>query len=186
MHNKQTELKSLSCDELMCMTVQHQQEAFSELLTRNERWARTFAARVIGDFHMSEDIVQEAFLRIWNKSSGWTPKTSFRAWFTTILVRLCIDYKRKKRQISVEKFHDHSISAPNAFEKMIIREKHDIVAHLIMQLNTRQRLAILLVYAEGHKTMAAARIMNMHLKAFESLLLRSRRQLNQWYKDYNM
>ncbi len=153
--------------------------AFAELLSRHERSVRTFAGRAIGDFQMAEDIAQEAFLRVWKTAPRWRPEGSFRSWLLTIVTRLCIDYGRKRRPVFTDAMPDFSKPGADVIKTVVGREWHEIVARLLLQLPDRQRLAILLVYAEGYKTLEAARIMDMRHKAFESLLRRCRLRLRE-------
>ena len=50
----------------------------------------------LGDLAMAQDIVQETFLRAWQKG-GFRPETE-KAWLIRTAIRICIDESRKSRR----------------------------------------------------------------------------------------
>ncbi len=51
------------------------------LVERYQSNAINFAYRFLADRGNAEDVVQEAFLRVYRNSAQFSPTTSFRAWF---------------------------------------------------------------------------------------------------------
>ncbi len=57
--------------------------------------AYSVAVRILGDSRLAEDIVQEAFVRLWTNASAFDPaKGSLRAWLLTFVRNRAIDQLR--------------------------------------------------------------------------------------------
>lgn len=167
--------QSAESDEaLMIRVARGDHPAFAELVRRHERWARTHAGRVVGDFQEGEDLAQEAFLRVWRTAQGWRDTGSFRSWFNTVLNRLCIDHLRRRRPLPVAAIPDRPDPAPGPYALAAESESADRLAHLVAALPENQRMAVLLVYGENLRQAEAAAMMRLRPKAFESLLHRAR------------
>lgn len=69
-----------------------------ELYTAYNRQAFSLALKMLGDREAAEDLVQEAFVKVWQRSESYDPKRGrFATWMLTIVHNLCIDQLRKKR-----------------------------------------------------------------------------------------
>jgi RNA polymerase sigma-70 factor (ECF subfamily) len=66
---------------------------------------------------------------------------------------------------------------PGADEAMIADERRRVLIAAIQALPDNQRAAVVLTHYEGCPNAEAADILNLNVKAFESLLLRARRAL---------
>ena len=53
------------------------------------------ARRILGNEAIAEDIVQDAFLRVWINAPRWRPQAAFRTWLYRIVVNLCLNAKRR-------------------------------------------------------------------------------------------
>ncbi|MBE9531735.1 MAG: sigma-70 family RNA polymerase sigma factor, partial [Proteobacteria bacterium] len=52
----------------------------------------------------AEEVVQEAFLKLWQKPEAWDrgKGTKFSTWFYRVVANICIDRNRKKKPVLVE------------------------------------------------------------------------------------
>ena len=82
---------------LMERVTEGNHDAFSQLVRRHT--PRMYAiARRIGILPTeAEEIVQEAFLRVWVNAATWSPQRRFRRLAGTDRVNLCIDRLRRDR-----------------------------------------------------------------------------------------
>jgi RNA polymerase sigma-70 factor (ECF subfamily) len=83
-------------DELMASTSAGDQRAFAELYQRHRRRAFSFLLHLTGTRPTAEDLLQEAFLRIWRARASYQPSGEFRAWLFTIARRLAVDRFRRE------------------------------------------------------------------------------------------
>jgi len=76
-------------------------EALRELYRAHHRLAFALAVRVLGRQDAAEDVVQEAFLRVWRNADRFDPsKAGFPTWLGRIVRNLCIDQLRRKSPLS--------------------------------------------------------------------------------------
>jgi RNA polymerase sigma-70 factor (ECF subfamily) len=77
--------------------------AFEALFDRYGAAALGLAARILSDKSLAEEVVQEAFLRIWNQSASFDPgRGTFVNWMFTITHRAAIDKLRKQKRASLK------------------------------------------------------------------------------------
>lgn len=163
-------------------------DAYATLVDRHIDRFLAVATRVLGNGAEAEDIVQEAFLRVWTKAGEWAPKgAKFTTWFYRVVLNLCIDHKRRKRPDPLPDGFDVADGAVGVERQMMATEKSAQVARALDALPDRQKEALILCYYEGLSNAEAADILSVGVKALESLLVRGRRQLAQSLradKDY--
>jgi RNA polymerase sigma-70 factor (ECF subfamily) len=70
-------------------------EAFESLLNRYERPLFNFILRQVGERTRSEELLQDAFLRVIERASEFKGESKFSTWLYTIARNLCIDESRK-------------------------------------------------------------------------------------------
>lgn len=147
------------------------------------------AYRMTGDAAEAEDIVQEAFLRLWDNAPaiatrnpvGSAGAASLRlgGWLQRVVTNLAIDRLRRARRLSASEVPEREDDAPRADALIEAGEREGLARALVMALPERQRAAIVLTYFEDLPNADAAEAMEMNIKAFESLLHRARAALRQ-------
>lgn len=172
-----------SDEALMARVARGDEEAFAALVARYERWARTVAGRALKNFDEADDLVQDAFLKVWVNGPQWQPRGTFKNYLLVILTRQCLDFLRRKRPIAMEEPPEKIEHRPSPREEASRRETSERLTCRIDNLPERQRLAIMLVYSEDMSQKEAARAMEISPKAFESLLIRARAGLKQMLED---
>jgi RNA polymerase sigma-70 factor, ECF subfamily len=65
--------------------------AFRSLLEMYQQYAYAVAFRLLRDADNARDIVQEAFIRVWNHLHRYRPEVKFTTWLYRIVVHLCYD-----------------------------------------------------------------------------------------------
>ena len=88
-------MEGLADPDLAAALVAGSQDALAELYDRYAPLAYGVALRVLGDPARAEDVVQEAFLKIWNGASTFdAQRGSLRTWLLTAVRNRSIDYLR--------------------------------------------------------------------------------------------
>lgn len=154
-------------------------EAFTTIVERHLRPVYRHCMRLLNDRHEAEDMAQESFARLWQCAPNWRNSGGgVPAWLHRVGTNLCFDRLRQERKIISDKPPQLIDSAPSAIERIEATELESGVRECLAGLPDRHHAALLLCYYEGYSNAAAAQIMDVNIKAFESLLLRARRRMS--------
>jgi RNA polymerase sigma-70 factor (ECF subfamily) len=82
--------------------------AFGKLTARYRRELHVHCYRMLASFDDAEDVVQETFLRAWNRRQDFDGREHFRAWLYRIATNACIDAlrKRARQPVRAQSFAD--------------------------------------------------------------------------------
>ncbi len=153
-------------------------EAFRELADRHAARPHRVAWRMLGDATEAQDVAQEAMLRLWRDAGMWRSGGSgVAAWLTRVATNLCLDRLRQRARMSGEAVPERADEAPLADALIAGDQARGQVIRAMDRLPERQRAAVVLTYYEELSNADAAAMLEMNIKAFESLLLRARRAL---------
>lgn len=136
------------------------------------------AYRMLDDAAEAEDVTQEAFVRLWDRAAGWVSHGGGVAgWLRRTATNACIDRMRRRSRLADAPDVDRPDESPGAERMIDAARLGTLVQRALATLPERQRAAVVLTYYEEITNAAAAEILDMHLKAFESLLFRARARL---------
>jgi RNA polymerase sigma-70 factor (ECF subfamily) len=133
---------------------QRDPHALAELYDRYGRVVYALILRVVRDVGVAEDLVQEAFLRVWNRVNGFdAQKGSIGPWLLAVARNRAIDYLRSaagRERNSVEYEESEHPSLFCDMEKdILLSDKARIVKSAIEKLSPNYRQVIELAYFEG-------------------------------------
>jgi RNA polymerase sigma-70 factor (ECF subfamily) len=165
-------------DGLLSQIAEGDRRAFQQLMDRHIDRAHGLAKRVLGNKSDAEDVVQDAFLKVWQKAGQWQPgRAQFSTWLYRVVVNRCLDLKRKPVNAALDNVAEQSDDRPDAYEDIETRQRNAKIQAAVADLPERQRTAIVLSYTSGLSNVQAAETMEISVKAFESLLVRAKREL---------
>lgn len=161
----------------MAAVARRDARAFAALVARHLPWAVRFVERMVGTRTDAEDLVQTAFLRVWQGAARWEPNARFRTWFYRVVYNLCMDFFRSPRA-PTEALDDALVDdRPTSEEQRMAMQTSERVRQALAVLPERQRAAIVLCYYEGRSLAEAAQLLGISEGALESLLSRGRAAL---------
>jgi RNA polymerase sigma-70 factor (ECF subfamily) len=168
---------------LMQRAGQNDVDAYRLLVNKHLSRALNFAERMIGNRNDAEDIVQDAFLRVWKEASRWKPKAKFTTWFHRVLYNLCIDYLRKSEPLTWDiDLESTGSKIPDPEQNLVSVEVSNKVREALKKLPERQRAALILFYYEELTQNEAAEVLEVSVSALEALLFRARTTLRKILK----
>lgn len=175
-------------DEELLGLIQHgSQEAFSVLVQRHTERFYRLAYRYLQSKEAAEDVVQDAFVKLWEDPGRWQAERNnkFTTWFYRVVVNLCLDWRKKKKPLELgdqePAIADDRISPDIA---MIHAQEQKILEQEIAALPERQRIALNLCFDEGLSNQEAAEVMGLKLKALQSLVMRAKTTLKERLKNH--
>ncbi|WP_417465610.1 sigma-70 family RNA polymerase sigma factor [Kordiimonas sp.] len=171
---------AISDETLVLRVANADRTAFGMLVDRHALRYRALAFRYLGDVALAEDLVQEAFVKLWTHARKFdADKARFTTWFHRVVVNRCLDEKRRKKPEALPEEYDQPDDSPSVEHDMIEADGNASVARALETLSGRQRMAITLSYFDGLSNAEAADVMKLNLKAYESLLVRARGKLRE-------
>jgi RNA polymerase sigma-70 factor, ECF subfamily len=162
--------------------------AFSLLAQRHSRRFFKVAYGVVLSREDAEDVVQEAFLKLWNGKARWQEgrNSRFTTWFYRVVYNQALDHLRRKPPFHLVTDEDSHASADMpADEALAEKQASQRVEAALKALPERQRTALVLVYKEELAQGECAAIMGISVKALESLLSRGKAGLKERLKSYD-
>jgi RNA polymerase sigma-70 factor (ECF subfamily) len=128
--------------------------AMAELYDRYGRLVYALIVRVVRDGAIAEDLVQETFLRVWNRVQGFdAERGALGPWLLAVARNRAIDYLRSsagrmRNQLEVEDTDHPALFAD--FEKQLLNsDRVRRVKVALERLSENQRSVIELAYFEG-------------------------------------
>jgi len=163
---------------LVAAVARRDARALHTLVERHGGWAARFAERLTGSPQQAEEVVQSAFLRLWQRADRWEGRSSFRTWFYRVVHNLAIDQVRARRPWQHEELDETLPDPAPSPQRTLEREQQSArVRAALATLPERQRTAIVLSHYEGCSQAEAACILGVSEGALESLLSRARATL---------
>lgn len=156
-------------------------EALSELLKAQRDRAFATACRICGNASDAEDAVQEAFLKLLSRTSGFEHADDFRISVYRAVVQCSIDQlRRRKRTVEREQkvmaqSDPGESGMPNASAEQ--RELREILRAAVDQLPEDERAAVVLCYQQGLPLNEASRILDVPRQTVHDRIARALERL---------
>ncbi|MDE0425203.1 MAG: RNA polymerase sigma factor [Candidatus Poribacteria bacterium] len=160
--------------------------AFGILVEKYQKSVHALAWRKTQDFHYAEDIMQDTFLRAYNKLSTLKNPTQFAGWLHVIANRLCIDWMRTQKSgmqsledTPIEEIEKSSYTHHISEQRMTERTEryHELVKRLLEKLPENERAVVTLFYLDEMSTKEIGRFMGVSVNTITSRLQRARKRL---------
>jgi len=130
--------------------------AVAELYGRYGQLAYSVALRVLGEPGRAEDVVQDAFLKLWHSADRFDARRgSLRSWVVTAVRNRSIDYlrgrsahERREREIPLDAQARGEGSDP--WSEVVTAMERQVVREALTCLPPEQRQAVELAYFAGY------------------------------------
>lgn len=133
-------------------------DALAVLYDRYGALAYSIALRILGDSARAEDVVQEAFLKLWSNASAFDPsRGSLRAWLVASVRNRAIDQLRgrgrnERREVELATAENARPADPyrDPWREVSMALERDAVIEAMQRLPAEQKQAIELAYYGGY------------------------------------
>jgi RNA polymerase sigma-70 factor, ECF subfamily len=165
--------------DLLAAATRRDAAAFGKLVSKYHGLVFRVVWRITNGNVETEDIAQEAFLKLWNNPSQLREAGALKGWLVRVAHNLAMDWFRHRpvsadaEQIEVE---DQRPSAEDHMNRDWVTQR---INAAVAKLPERQKQVITLVHFEQFSQPDAARAMELSLDGLESLLARARRNLKE-------
>ena len=172
--------------ELIQQVPQGDPEAFGILVKKYQKGVHALVWRKIGDFHIAEEITQDAFLKAYHKLDTLKNHNLFAGWLYVIASHLCSDWHRKHPQrlesletLDASKMEQMSYSRYMAAEQAIEADetRREIVKKLLQKLPESERTVITLYYFGEMTSESIGEFLGVSANTVRSRLSRARNRL---------
>ncbi|WP_240416100.1 RNA polymerase sigma factor [Paenibacillus periandrae] len=176
--------------ELMKRIAAKDEEALKQLYDHYEKPIYSFAYRMVRDAMMSEEIVQELFLRIWHTAERFDgAQGKLTSWMFTLTRNITIDLLRKKRSRTpqamaepdqLEFIADERMNTELNVEKKWVGEQ---VKAALDDLNEDQKKVVEWIYYQGYTHQEVSDMHAIPLGTVKSRVRLAMKQLQRHLSD---
>ena len=159
-------------------------EAFRWLVQQHQRLVFSLALKMLADEEEAKDVVQETFIRVWQRIGDYNPQKPFTTWLYTIASRLCLDHLKQMRRI-LPLPEDESVLHRFANDEQQTLENSEwvaIVRMLAEGLSPKQKLVFTLCQMEGLPSSEVEQITGLDAKQVKSNLYVARQTIRERLK----
>jgi RNA polymerase sigma-70 factor, ECF subfamily len=158
--------------------------SFELLLKKYRTPLVNFLYRMVKDQAAAEDLAQEVFLRIYRARKEYSPSAKFTTWLFRIATNLALnairDGRYRQMQISIDTPRDEdepvieiAAQEARADDRLIERERNEMIRSAILTLPEKQRVAVILHKYQDMDYTQIGKILGCSESALKSLLFRA-------------
>jgi RNA polymerase sigma-70 factor (ECF subfamily) len=162
-------------------------ESFRWVVTTYQQRIFSLALKMLADEEEAKDVVQETFIRVWQKLDAYDLQRPFSTWLYTIATRLCLDRLKQKRAVNSLPLDEQTLhrfaADADSYRALENREWVSIVRLLAEGLSAKQRLVFTLCQLEGLPSSEVELITGMDARQMKSNLYVARQTIRKRLKE---
>jgi RNA polymerase sigma-70 factor (ECF subfamily) len=141
--------------DLLARCALRDQRAFATLYRFSSAKLFAIAVRITRRRDWAEEVLQEAFVNIWNHADGYNPaKSAPMTWMTSIVRNRALDWLRRPREVEIDEEHEElmaSIPDESPGPEELLRRSLDAgeLAECMKALTAEQQRSITLAFFYG-------------------------------------
>ncbi len=172
--------------ELIQRVLAGDENAFAELVKKYQKPVHALAWRKIGDFHIAEEITQDAFLKVYQRLDTLKDPNQFSGWLYVIATRRCYAWLRKKRvrtqpledvETTMTQRDTYSKHVTEERVKTTIEAQREVVKRLLSKLKESERTVMTLHYFGEMTCEEISKFLGVSAGTIKSRLQRARNRL---------
>jgi RNA polymerase sigma factor (sigma-70 family) len=133
-----------SDETLVAAVARGEERALELLIRRHGGWAARFAERLTGNAAMADEVVQNGFLKIWQKAGTWEGRSRFSTWLYRVPHNLAVDPLRAQRNAGRSARRVLGCqSVPGRYRGWPLRRREDASLDTMLTLPVEERRPVL-------------------------------------------
>lgn len=159
-------------------------DAFAEIVEHYQAPISRYLYRLTGDHEVTQDLVQDTFLKAYQSILKTDAELSFKAWLYRIATNNALQYNRRRRLISFIPFADSTkhdtptleASSDHVEERLLIEEA-------LLKIPLDQKACMVLHFVEGLKYREIADVLGVTEDAVRKRVARGSKEFRKLYKQ---
>ena len=177
-------MKKNSIPQLVELSQKGDSNAFELLFTTFKTRLHHSLFKILRNYHETEDIVQQAFFRAWEKISTFKGNSNFYTWLYRIGFNLAITKINSSRESQIDEGYESTLaSTSNVVESLEDSELLRSVKTLLDELPEEQRTAYVLCEVDSKNYEDIAKITGVPVGTVRSRIFRARQYLMENLKE---
>lgn len=167
---------------------QGEEKAFRAIYDRYRKKIASFTWQLTGSEELTDEILQEVFVKLWINRSKLNDIHNFNAWLHTVTRNLVSDSLKK---IAKEKAVVRSLTGTfdtadwNDYDNIVFgNENEHLLTKAIDRLTPQQRQVFLLSKDQGRKNDEIARSLGIHPMTVKNHLVNAKRSIMEYFKEH--
>jgi len=161
---------------------------FEKIFRENKDSLFNFVYRMTGDYHLTEDILQDVFFKVYKGLGQFEGRSSIKTWLFKIAINSTNDeMRRKNRFFKVFRTYDDGMDISSGLDiekELLIKESRSVLQKELNKLKNDIRAVLLLFYFEGLKIEEISQITGKSKENVKVMLHRGRNTLKKRLKRY--
>ena len=143
------------------------------------------ALRIVGDPNDAEDVMQEAFLKAFQKLDTYRGKVSFGAWLKKIVINKALDFiKLRKQALRLDDVKADDLPLEQE-EELIVKYDPQVIKQAIHNLPEGYRIVLSLFLLEGYDHDEISSILDISNATSRTQYHRAKKKLIELLKEMN-
>jgi RNA polymerase sigma-70 factor, ECF subfamily len=156
--------------------------AFAELILRHEAIALTVAYGITSDADLAGDVVQESFVRAWQKLGQLREPERFQSWLIGIVRNLALGHCRSRQRRGLERLDAEPVDRQMTDDPVAAAqagEHREQLMAAMQELDEVSRIVLMLRYFQDIPSQQIAELLEMSISAVDTRICRARQSLRE-------
>ena len=173
-------------DDLLVQVTQGNEHAFRQLYDNYRNKIYSLGMHLTRSEILSEEIVQDVFMKVWEKRDQLRGINYLNAWLRTVARNTCSNYLRNlaMEKLVMKRYAvQHNAETPSPENDVAAKEYEQIIEAAIRQLPPQQKKVYLLSRQDSKKQEEIANELNISIYTVKEYMKLAKRSIRQYLED---
>ena len=169
--------------EILCLLKSGDTQALGELYSRNKVQIFANIRRLVKSEDIAEELLQDVFVKVWDKRDLLDPEKSFRSYLFRIAENLVYDFFRKAARDKKLEAHIMSVATElysHIEETLYTKESTSILNRAVEQLPPQRRRVFTLCKIEGRSYEEVSQLLGISTSTINDHIVKATRSVREY------